>query len=53
MDLRKSFVFSIHCADIRSGAMKTLLKLATSIFGENGASSDGSGTAGRVKGAGS
>jgi len=53
MDLRESFVFSIHCADIRSETMKTLFKLTTSIFGENGASSDLSNTPGRVKGAGS
>ena len=30
MDLRESFVFSIHCTDIRSEAMKTLPKLTTS-----------------------
>jgi FMN-dependent NADH-azoreductase len=38
MDLRESLNFSMHRIDIKSDAMKTLLKLTTSIFGENGAS---------------
>src|SRR5438552_3527375 len=39
MDLPGSLILSIQRANIRSLAMKTLLKLNSSIFGENGASS--------------
>src|SRR5437773_2368489 len=39
MDLGESLILSIQRIDIRSVAMKTLLKLNSSIFGDNGASS--------------
>src|SRR5438552_3988690 len=39
MDLSESLILSIQRIDIRSVPMKTLLKLNSSIFGGNGASS--------------
>jgi hypothetical protein len=38
IDLSESFVFPIERMDLRSVGMRTLLKLKTSIFGQNGAS---------------